>query len=462
MSKTATIKWQPFSPKHKYYIKQALKCRMSVAEGAIRSGKTIDNCIVFATYLEDTPDRIHLASGSTIANAKMNIGDCNGFGLEHLFRGRCRWGKYKDNEALYIQTRTGEKIVIFAGGGKADSFKKILGNSYGGWIGTEINQHFDSEDNTSFIKVAFGRQVAALKPIVLWDLNPSAPKHPIYENYIDKYKTEFEGGYNYMHFTIADNLAISEKRRKEIESQYNKKSIWYKRDILGERCTPEGAIYTSYVDDPDSFLLDPKELIDKDGKSILIEIEVGIDFGGGGKKGSANTFVASGFTRGYRDWIVLKSERITEQVDDERLKLKFVKFCQEIYNKYGRGFDSNYDNAEPVLGRGLATAAIREHLRTNVKPCIKIAILQRIRLVNKLLDQKRFWILNNGETESIKNALYGAVWDANKVDTRLDDGTSDIDTLDANEYSGEKKYSYLIDGGKSVIIQNRESKEVKL
>lgn len=39
-------------------------------------------------------------------------------------------GKYKDNEALYINTQTGEKVVIFAGGGQADSYKRILGNSY--------------------------------------------------------------------------------------------------------------------------------------------------------------------------------------------------------------------------------------------------------------------------------------------------------------------------------------------
>lgn len=453
---TTTIKWQPFSEKHKFYIREAIKCRMSVAEGAIRSGKTIDNCIIACRYLEDCPDKIHLASGSTIANAKMNIGDCNGFGLEHLFRGRCRWGKYKDNEALYIQTKTGEKIVVFAGGGKADSFRKILGNSYGLWIGTEINQHYDSEDNTSFIKVAFGRQVAALKPKTLWDLNPSAPKHPIYSNYIDKYRTSFVGGYNYMHFTIRDNLAITERRRKEIESAYDPKSIWYRRDILGERCTPEGSIYTLYTNDPDRFLLDKKEL------PPLINIEVGIDFGGGNDgKGSANTFVASGFTRGYRDWIILCSERIEENVDDVQLKSKFVKFAQHIYNKYGRAFDSNYDNAEPVLGRGLATACAREQVRTNVYPCIKILILQRIRLVNSLMAQQRFWILNNGETESIKNALYDAVWDMDKVDTRLDDGTSDIDTLDAMEYSGEKHYNDLIKGGKSVIIQNRESKEQK-
>ena len=127
--KKQTIPWQNLSPKHKRYIRKALKCKMSVAEGAIRSGKTIDHCIIAMLKLETCKDKIHLASGSTIANAKLNIGDCNGFGLEHLFRGRCRWGKYKDNEALYIQTKTGEKIVIFAGGGKADSYKRIMGKT---------------------------------------------------------------------------------------------------------------------------------------------------------------------------------------------------------------------------------------------------------------------------------------------------------------------------------------------
>lgn len=455
MSLTQTIKWQPFSPKHKRYIRKAYNSRMSVAEGAIRSGKTIDNCIVAAIFLEDAPDRIHLASGSTIANAKMNIGDCNGFGLEHLFRGRCRWGKYKDNEALYIVTKTGEKIVVFAGGGKADSFKKILGNSYGLWIATEINQHFDCEENNSFIKVAFGRQVAAIKPMTLWDLNPSAPKHPIYTNYIDKYKTDFVGGYNYEHFTIADNYAISEKRRKEIESAYDKKSIWYRRDILGERCTPEGAIYTSYVNDPDSYLLEPSEM------PQLIMIEVGVDFGGGNDgKGSANTFVATGFTKGYRDMIILCSERIESNIDDLQLKSRFARFCNHVYNKFKRGFDANYDNAEPVLGRGLGVAVAREHCRANVVPCIKVPILQRIKLVMGFQDQHKFWILNNGETESVKNALYNAVWDMTKVDTRLDNGTSDIDTLDAMEYSFEKHIVDLINSGKSEVLKMREEKGV--
>ena len=48
MNKTTTIEWKPFSPKHKAYIKNALHNKMNVAEGAIRSGKTIDHCIIAA------------------------------------------------------------------------------------------------------------------------------------------------------------------------------------------------------------------------------------------------------------------------------------------------------------------------------------------------------------------------------------------------------------------------------
>lgn len=245
--KKATIDWKPFSPKHKRYIKEALSNKMNVAEGAIRSGKTIDHCIIAAMYLEKCPDKIHLASGSTMGNAKLNIGVCNGFGLENLFRGRCKWGKYKDNEALFVYTQTGEKVVIFVGASKSDSYKRILGNSFGLWIATEINEHYDCEDSrSSFIKVAFGRQVAAQKPLILWDLNPCNPGHSIYKNYIDAYNDNYIGGYHYEHFTIADNYSITPERRLEIESQYIPGSVWYRRDIDGERCIAEGLIYPMY------------------------------------------------------------------------------------------------------------------------------------------------------------------------------------------------------------------------
>jgi PBSX family phage terminase large subunit len=228
-----------FGEKHKAYIAAATRATISVAEGAVRAGKTIDNIAAFAYLIEKgTPDRIHLATGSTAANAKLNIGDANGYGLEYLFRGRCRWTKYKGNEALVIRSHKRDYVVIFAGGAKADSFKKIRGNSYGMWIATEINLHHEDT-----IKEAFNRQLAARVRRVFWDLNPSAPGHWIYEHYIDKFPESMGVRYNYQHFTIRDNATITPQRLAEIEAQYDAGSIWYRRDILGERCIAEGLVY---------------------------------------------------------------------------------------------------------------------------------------------------------------------------------------------------------------------------
>lgn len=231
-----------WTDKHKGYMSKALEATVSVAEGAVRAGKTVDNVAVFARMLDKgVPDRIHLATGSTSANAKLNIGDCNGFGLEYIFRGRCSWTKYKGNEALRIKTAGREYIVIFAGGGKSDSFKKIRGNSYGMWIATEINLHHED-----MIKEAFNRQLAARTRRVFWDLNPSSPANFIYKNYIDRFADAYGERYCYEHFTIRDNATISEERLREIEAQYDKSSIWYRRDILGERCNVEGLVYDNF------------------------------------------------------------------------------------------------------------------------------------------------------------------------------------------------------------------------
>ncbi|GLB30993.1 phage terminase large subunit [Lacrimispora amygdalina] len=238
-----------FSEKHKEYIRKCAKSAYNVAEGAVRAGKTVDNVFAFAHELKTAPDRIHLATGSTVGNAKLNIGDANGFGLEWIFRGQCHWGKYKDNEALFVKgpdTEGKQKIIIFAGAAKEDSFKKIRGNSYGMWIATEINLH---HDNT--IKEAFNRQLAAKRLKVFWDLNPDNPNAPIYREYIDKYQAQeesgnFPGGYNYMHCTIYDNINITQERLRAIESRYDVNSIWYQRDIKGMRLVVEGLIYTVF------------------------------------------------------------------------------------------------------------------------------------------------------------------------------------------------------------------------
>ncbi|MGN0745402.1 MAG: PBSX family phage terminase large subunit, partial [Aristaeellaceae bacterium] len=255
MARKLTRQYHPvFSGKHLRYIRACRTNMYNIAEGAIRAGKTVDNVFAFCTELEDTPDRLHLASASTVATAKLNLIDCNGMGMEAIFRGRCRWGKYKGNDCLRVQTRTGMKIVIFAGAGKADSYKRIRGNSYGMWIATEINLHHDS-----FIREAFNRTAAARLRKFFWDLNPSSPRAAIYTDYIDNYRDkhrsgQLPGGCNYERFTLADNAAITPQRVEEIRAQYTPGTVWYRRDIEGERCAVEGVIYQEYAGREEPFL----------------------------------------------------------------------------------------------------------------------------------------------------------------------------------------------------------------
>lgn len=421
---TRTIPWGKFSDKHKNYIKTALNYKQSVAEGAVRSGKTIDHCIIFSMYLETCEDKIHLASGSSLPNAKLNIGDCNGFGLEHIFRGRCRWGKYKSNEALFIQTKTGEKIVIFTGGGKSDSYKSILGNSYGGWIATEINEHYDCEDSrTSFIKVAMARQIASVHPFTLWDLNPSNPNADIYKNYIDK----FMGldWYRYEHFNIFDNATMSQERIEEIQNKYDMNSVWYKRDILGERMVAEGLVFPYFANDCKPYLFKYQHLKEKmkeQGKRFS-HLIIGVDFGDNGSKYSWHL---TGFTNDW-DYMWALDEGDMEKsnsIDATKFCKAFVRFYKRCVECYGYVEWIFPDSASNTLINTLRAYFYAEGLDGSIiAPVKKNELTDRPITVDSLLVTGRLKIEEH--CKNLINALSELVWDEKK-DIPKDENVNNI------------------------------------
>ena len=421
---TRTIPWGKFSDKHKNYIKTALNYKQSVAEGAVRSGKTIDHCIIFSMYLETCEDKIHLASGSSLPNAKLNIGDCNGFGLEHIFRGRCRWGKYKSNEALFVQTKTGEKIVIFTGGGKSDSYKSILGNSYGGWIATEINEHYDCEDSrTSFIKVAMARQIASVHPFTLWDLNPSNPNADIYKNYIDK----FMGldWYRYEHFNIFDNATMSQERIEEIQNKYDMNSVWYKRDILGERMVAEGLVFPYFANDCKPYLFKYQHLKEKmkeQGKRFS-HLIIGVDFGDNGSKYSWHL---TGFTNDWDYMWALDEGDMAKSnaIDATKFCKAFVRFYKRCIECYGYVEWIFPDSASNTLINTLRAYFYAEGLDGSIiAPVKKNELTDRPITVDSLLVTGRLKIEEH--CKNLINALSELVWDEKK-DIPKDENVNNI------------------------------------
>lgn len=434
IKRTNRLKYN-WSDKHIEYMRQTQYSAINIAEGSIRSGKTTDNIFCFAYDLKHSRDKIHLATASTQPTAKLVIGDCDGYGLEHIFRGQCKWGKYKGNECLKIKgidTGYKEKIVLFCGGAKADSYKKFRGMSIGLWIATEINLH---HENT--IREAQRRQINADIKRLYWDLNPGSPNDSIYTEFMDVWKKktdsgELKGGYNYQSFNIFDNVNLSEENLASEISKYTVGDVFYRRDILGERCTAEGLVYPQFANNSDEFTVSSPPQI--------CFATVGVDFGG---DKSAHSFTCTGITSDMRGIVILDEFYLKKVISPLQLEEYFVDFVHRNKIKY-KLYEVYCDSAETTLIRGLRNAAIRNNLGIEVKNAAKRPIIDRIRFFNMLISLRQFSVMSH--CKNTKKALENAIWDSKNIDdTRLDDGIQNIDSLDSMEYSIEKYMKDIMD-----------------
>lgn len=273
--------------------------------------------------------------------------------------------------------------------------------------------------------------------------NPGHPKHYV-KKFIDSKADVYCQGW-----TIYDNPFLDPQRVKELEIEY-KGTVYFDRYILGEWRAAEGIIYRDFADslqaDPDKYIIsDAKKYLAKTRQTI-VAVLTGVDFGG---SKSATVFVASLITS-KREVIAVMEEYIagsygeTETpLDPAQLNQKYIAFVRKVISQYGRGL-TYADSAEQILIRGLYNTAIRNKLPA-VKNALKLAVTDRIRMFTFLMAKGRFHVVR--DCTHVIDALSSAVWNSKKIqDVRLDDGTSDIDTLDALEYSAEPFYKELVGG----------------
>ena len=298
----------------------------------------------------------------------------------------------------------------------------------------------------SSLKYCYGDEVAEWNPEVFQMLksrldkpyscfdgacNPENPTHwfkEFLESGADIYCQKYE---------IFDNPFLDPKFVEELCKEYEG-TIYYDRYILGLWKRAEGAIYRKFADAPSLFT---KTVQPKD----LMNIVVGVDFGG---NQSGHSFVARGYTTGYREVIGLMSERILqkdykEPIDSNVLDALVLDFIGRVEEKYGSVNELYWDNAETVLGAGIRNAVEQRFPHIIVRPAKKIRIKDRIDCTVRLMGVGRFFITE--DCGSLSQAFQDAVWDKESMlDERLDDGSTDIDSLDAFEYTIERDIKYLI------------------
>ena len=174
-------------------------------------------------------------------------------------------------------------------------------------------------------------------------------------------------------------------------------------------------------------------------KNIMM-VTMGIDFGG---SGSSTAFVLTGFTKGFRETVVLKELRIKSELDPEQLNDAFITFAKSCIAEYPLLKTVYADSAEQILIRGLRNAARLENLPLAIKNAKKGEIIDRIRFGTAMMAQHRYFMVSDC-VETIQ-AFTDAVWDEKHEDVRLDDGSTNIDSIDATEYSQEPFMKTMID-----------------
>lgn len=278
------------------------------------------------------------------------------------------------------------------------------------------------------------------KPYSCFDgsLNPEHPTHWL-KKFIDSNADIYCQRYE-----IFDNEYLSKEFIQNICKEYEG-TIYYNRLILGEWVRAEGAIYRKFADNPKSFLckivskIDSKDNTRQFTKQQFTEIAIGIDFGG---NKSGHAFVATAKTRDG-DLIALRSERYLGDYDSNDIDSLAIRFAKSVIDEYDIVDYIYWDNAETVLGRGIKRIFEKKLPQVVVRPARKERVNDRINCTLRLIGAGKLFLTEDCKT--LEKALSEAVWnDKKQEDERLDDGSSDIDTLDGFEYSFERNMKQLI------------------
>ncbi len=425
----AVFKFKPFSRKQRKVLNWW--CGSSpvrdyngiIADGAIRSGKSVAMSLGFVIWAMSEFSACNFAMcGKTIGSFRRNVL----FWLKLMLRSRGYSVSEQRTENLVIVRRGGVENYFYVFGGKDERSQDLIqGITLAGVFFDEVALMPES-----FVNQATGR--CSVDGSKFWfNCNPASPAHWFKTGWIDLRKDKC---LLYLHFTMDDNLSLSSAVKERYRGMYT--GVFFKRYIKGEWVSADGVIYRQFADEPERFILD-------DVPADIFIGTMGLDFGG---NGSAHAGCLVGITKGYRSIVILDEYYRKEVIDPETLTDDVCGFIQRSQGQV-RATSIWCDSAETTLIKGIRTEVYARRIPVEVRNARKGEIIDRIRLCDMLMSQGRFFVLRRCKRTIA--ALSEAVWDSKSPtkDRRLDDGSTNIDSLDALEYALEPHANRLIEFG---------------
>lgn len=204
-----------------------------IADGAIRSGKTLSMSLSFVVWAMTTFNSQNFGMcGKTIGSFRRNVL----FWLKLMLRSRGYHVTDHRADNLVIVTKDDVINYFYIFGGKDERSQDLIqGITLAGCFFDEVALMPES-----FVNQATGR--CSVDGSKFWfNCNPDGPFHWFKVNWIDKL---IEKNILYLHFTMDDNLSLSEKIKARYRSMYS--GVFYQRYILGLWVVAEGVIYDMF------------------------------------------------------------------------------------------------------------------------------------------------------------------------------------------------------------------------
>ena len=210
--------------------------RMILADGAIRSGKTIAMLMGFLLWSQETfSGQEFILAGVTGGSLRRNV-------LVPMFRLLETLGidwEWKRTEARII---IGNNVYHLFGADKDNAQDKLQGMTAAGAFADEAALF-----PRSFIDQMIGRcSVAGSK--IFMNCNPNGAYHYLKTDFIDRAE---EVGLFRLHFTMDDNPALSPEIRESYARSF--RGAFYRQYILGEWVSAEGAVYPMWDDGENTY-----------------------------------------------------------------------------------------------------------------------------------------------------------------------------------------------------------------
>lgn len=233
------FKFQPFSQKQRKVLNwwcstsSVKDAEGIIADGAIRSGKTVSMSLSFVMWAMSSFNGQNFAMcGKTIGSFRRNVL----FWLKLMLKSRGYHVEDHRADNLVVITLGETENFFYIFGGKDERSQDLIqGLTLAGVFFDEVALMPES-----FVNQATGR--CSVDGSKYWfNCNPDGPYHWFKTEWIDKRKDKH---LLYLHFTMDDNLSLSEQIKARYRSMYT--GVFYKRYIEGLWCMAEGIIYDMF------------------------------------------------------------------------------------------------------------------------------------------------------------------------------------------------------------------------